>query len=844
MLPSVAELSRRLQREGAGLYFAFLLPSLAILGLIVVASFLVGRRLDEGFVWSAENEVIEVDADSPAARAGLQVGDVLVDLEGAPMATALSLYQDKKPGDEVVFSVLRDDQPRVIPIVLRAPSPAVVFRHLDPLIVAFCFWLVSVVVVYLKPTAREGWHFFLYSQIGAGILATGKLSAFNVSWAARVFNVLLCLLGPSLFRFHLLFPVPRTGPLWKSVLVCFYGLAWVLMVPFVVLDPLYFRLLSWYPVWRACVRMTFVLSALASIGLLSRSYSTATNAQIRRQVRLIASGTACAFVPMVFLSILPEMFAGSFLLPYEVTFLGLAFIPLAYAVAIYWHNLLDVDRFLNRSLVHFVLGILWVSLYLLLTWALNTWFPETVHARSLIAALVMLLAGIVLVSLQRKVQEWTDRLFYGGWYDYRSVIAGVSTALSAAQDRAALTRQLVHRVAAAMDLRGAALFLADELGHLVLRDQIGFQHLANQSPDLPLDGHLARLLCREGQVLGTAEIERHPAEKPLADGERAWLGTKAVQLWLPLAFEGELRGLLVLGRKRRDDFFDGEDMRILETLAYQAGLAAENVRLLESLRHRVEELSQLRDELEVTHRRLLSSREEERFRLSRELHDRLLQELFALNMGLRTAARSSSDAPVREQLSTLRRDVLRLAEETRRICAELRPPALSIMGLADAIRSYTEEQARRWGNVSLVGGFSDAAWEEETQPDLEITLDLDQDRRRLSDEVAIALFRVYQETLSNAHRHAAAKHVWVQEKLTEGQVDLSIADDGRGFEPPGHLSQFARQGHFGLLGAQERMAAVGGGVEVISRPGEGARVVAWAPLEDRDLHADPESGGT
>jgi signal transduction histidine kinase len=247
----------------------------------------------------------------------------------------------------------------------------------------------------------------------------------------------------------------------------------------------------------------------------------------------------------------------------------------------------------------------------------------------------------------------------------------------------------------------------------------------------------------------------------------------------------------------------------------------------------VNELITLRDELETTHQRLLTSREEERNRLARELHDRLLQELLALNIRLQAGIDAAHQGSAHERLVALRRDVLDLADETRRICAELRPPALSILGLADAIRSYTHEQAERGGNVRVIGGFSEQPPQRD-EAGLTITLDLDHDRRCLSDEVAITLFRVYQEALSNVEKHAGARNVWVTERLLAETANLRIRDDGCGFVVPDHPSHLARQGHFGLVGVYERMAAIGGEARIASQPGSGTELSVSAPVRGKD----------
>jgi signal transduction histidine kinase len=824
---------RRFQRQSVWFYWTFLYVSLATLALIGVTMVLVARRPDEGLFWGLDGNITEVTPDGPGAAADVRVGDVLVALDDVPEVSASYLYERKKPGSTVVLSMLRDGEPYTVEVRLRVAPFRVTLRRLEPLFIALSFWLVGAATALLKPTLRTSQLFALCAQAGAGVLASGVLSSLNAPFGIRLFNFLLCALAPLLVHFHLVFPMPRGFPARRLVVGCAYGLGLLFSLPYILLAPAQSESPMWHLLWRSGVRAFFVLSALLSVVLLFQSYLAASEHRIRRQVRLVVLGTAWAFVPVTLLSILPEMLAGSVLVSYPVTFLSLPLIPVVYALAVYRYNLMGIDRFLSRSVVHFALGALWVLVYLAFTVAINVIVRSDTFARRLVDALVALVLALVLFPLRGTLQNVTDRLFYGGWYDYRSVVTDVSAVLSETQDEMTLVEQLVHRLAAVMGLRGAALFLAHEEGTLVLCDHTGFDCPAVQGASrLSVGTPLAQLLLVEAHPLEVLHLGQRLSGGVCAEVERAWLAMQDIQLWVPLVFKGELRGLLLLGGKKADDVFDAEDMRILETLAHQAALAAENVRLLESLRRRVDELVRLRDELEVTHRRLLTGREEERNRLSRELHDGLLQALFAINMSLQSLEGAAHDALVADRLDDVRQQVLQLADETRRICAELRPPVLGIMGLADAIRSYTEELAERRGNTRVVGGFRDERWQALSQT-LTISLDLDHDRKQLPEQVAIVLFRVYQEALTNVEKHAEAKHVWVEERLVNGSIRLTVRDDGCGFSPPAQLGRFARRGHFGLLGIHERMAAVGGGAQILSELGAGTELRVWAPIEEK-----------
>ncbi len=228
-----------------------------------------------------------------------------------------------------------------------------------------------------------------------------------------------------------------------------------------------------------------------------------------------------------------------------------------------------------------------------------------------------------------------------------------------------------------------------------------------------------------------------------------------------------------------------------------------------------------RAELAAAHSRLLAAREEERKRLARELHDLVLQELFLLIQRLDWFKRVTGEE-ANEELARVREEMVRLVREVRRICTALRPPGLDNAGLARTIRCRAEAFAAR---------------RREAGSPLVLRLDLNEGR--LPEDVGIALFRVFQEGLSNVERHAQASKVEVGLTFTPDRILLTIRDDGCGFAASSHLDDgsialttgLAQEGCLGLLGARERMEALGGGLKVVSRPGAGTLLRAWAPGE-------------
>ncbi len=222
-------------------------------------------------------------------------------------------------------------------------------------------------------------------------------------------------------------------------------------------------------------------------------------------------------------------------------------------------------------------------------------------------------------------------------------------------------------------------------------------------------------------------------------------------------------------------------------------------------------------ELAEARRRLAASRETETLRLARDLHDGPVQDLLAISYRLAGLRQSVHIQPPTDEpasvLDTLRRDVLEVVGDLRGLIGELRPPGLAEFGLPAALNDYVEWLLRTDG---------------EDPPN--IVLDLDDSSAHLPQPLALTLFRVAQEALRNALRHAAARRVTVRLRQQLDEVVLQVSDDGRGFEVPPRLSAFAETGHFGLVGMAERVGQVGGELTVESSPTTGTMLQVRLPL--------------
>ena len=257
----------------------------------------------------------------------------------------------------------------------------------------------------------------------------------------------------------------------------------------------------------------------------------------------------------------------------------------------------------------------------------------------------------------------------------------------------------------------------------------------------------------------------------------------------------------------------------------ETALQQERSQLEVKVRERTAELSALnqalqaeilqRQRAEAANQRVLrclaEAQETERGRISRELHDRLGQDLTALKLGLQNM-RGQSSAAVDKNLGQLDKVAEGLMRDIHRLAWELRPPVLDDLGLDLALQRYAGE------------------WSLNTGIPVDLHTGGDLETHRLAHEFETALYRIAQEALTNVARHAQAKRVSLLLERRPGYVSLIVEDDGRGFDAQEVMDRPASPGKLGLLGMQERARLAGGSLTIESAPAAGTTVFARLPL--------------
>jgi len=379
---------------------------------------------------------------------------------------------------------------------------------------------------------------------------------------------------------------------------------------------------------------------------------------------------------------------------FETAMLNALYVALG--IAILRYRLFDIDVLINRTLVYGALTAAIVGLYVVTVGGLGTLLK--VEGNLLISLLGAGLIAVLFAPLRDRLQRGVNRLMYGERDDPYTVLARLGERLESTLTVDAALPVIVETIAGALRLPYTAIMIKQADGSM-------------------------------------KTVAQHGTPPPAS-------------IMLPLSYQQEVVGQLVLAPRSPGESFTAADRRLLDDLARQVGVVVHAVRLTTALQHSRE--------------RLVMAREEERRRLRRDLHDGVGPQLAALTLRLEAARnRLDGNAEMSDLLRDLAEQVRVIVGDIRRSVYGLRPPSLDELGLVAAV----EEVAAQYG-----------------QSGLGVTVEAETDLPAFPAAVEVAIFRIVQEALTNVARHANARHCTVRLSL-DGNADtvrLEVEDDGRG----------------------------------------------------------------
>jgi signal transduction histidine kinase len=478
-----------------------------------------------------------------------------------------------------------------------------------------------------------------------------------------------------------------------------------------------FCMLGWIGFWGTAV---FLFCLIASqIALQVYRYRRVSTPVQRQQTKWVIFGFVLSFGSYGFnFALVYGLLFGFFhihlsplgnalsLLPSDLL---LFLFPLFIDIAILRYRLWDIDILIKRTLVYAALTLSVIGLYMLVVVGLGT--LTQIQGNALLSLLATGLIAVLFQPLRERLQRRVNRLLYGERDDPYAVLARLGSRLEATLVPEKVLPTIVETIAQALKLPYVAIALLPE-----------------QAPLTGTGAEVPDIVASSGM--------------PTIDPVR-----------VPLVYQAETVGSLLLAT-RAGDTFGQAGSRLLADLPRQAGVAVYAVRLTTHLQHLTESLQHARE-------RLVTTREEERRRLRRDLHDGLGPALASLTFKVDAARNllAQDSARTDRLLAEVRQQAQEAIADIRRLVYNLRPPALDELGLLSALR----EQVVHYQHQGL-----------------EVDFDIPSSLPPLPAAVEVAVYRIAQEALTNVARHAQAQHCLFRLCINSEALHLDISDDGQG----------------------------------------------------------------
>ncbi|MEK7353436.1 MAG: GAF domain-containing protein, partial [Chloroflexota bacterium] len=315
----------------------------------------------------------------------------------------------------------------------------------------------------------------------------------------------------------------------------------------------------------------------------------------------------------------------------------------------------------------------------------------------------------------------------------------------------------------------------------------------------------ANCACHQVLNFGHALLVNDVSQCPMLAKEATTRESTPYFVSVPLKSKDKVLGVMNVTCSAERCFTE-RDFELMHSIGYHVGLAVENSMLYQETRQKEE----LRGQLLST---IINAQEEERKRISRELHDGCAQTLTGLIMSIESAENMASYKPsaVTEKLASTRLIATRVLEDMRKLMRGLRSTDLDELGLVAAIHSNAKTNLEA-ADIQL--DFEAQGFNHSLHPSIETTL-----------------FRIVQEAVHNVIKHAGARLVTIRMRMEDSKIAATIADDGRGFDAATFFTPGTRVQSLGLIGMQERASLLGGSLSITSTPGQGTLIVVEIPID-------------
>lgn len=776
--------------------FGFLLSLVLVSligGMIAYSGWIVVTHPSIGALWDSTGVIYQHTSAIPTADSLVDTDQVLA-VNGISVDHFYSgLPETAVIGDTIEVTYLREGQTQTGRFLLRQPDLNEMFSLGAAFPTAITAWLVGALLLFVSTTAtdqksvmRMTGAFFV---LAAGSFAVGGFTALEPVWMYRAYSTSYWILGALGTLIHVRFP--RHNAIARNrfvtaliVVVGLGGAIWNLLAPVTLVGAVNATAHRAGFIW-------FVINLVVWLVLLNWNWWRSPTLAERRQMGVVVVGGLLALGPLLGLIVLPMLLGLPAISGSVLALLPGALLPISYGYAILRFRKMAQDRWMARLIVYTFTTVIVVIVFFLLM-ALP-WFQHLPPESMVWVAAI--LGGVVAGPLMRTIDTGLSSLLFGRWTQPLLVAGNAMRTIDLRVERKDLSGQVRDIISRQLQIHHSAVLLLDGQNRLYDPEDSG---LAQPVEGMRLwPGSVLRRSLDDN--IWVREVDDIRTALQASEDQRALLEVPWARAILPLRFDNKLTGLILIGYRSGVSFYDIDELIVLELLAMSAAAAFHRRKLFI-------DLEQERDQASMLSQQVLGVRSEERKRVARELHDDIIQPLIAHSYGL--AVIDAPSAPM------LRTNALDLVDKIRLICAELREPTLDTLGLGAAVRAAV------------------SAFQTKTHCKAELIVD-QHPNATVPDAVASAALGVLQEALTNADKHAQAQTIQVRVAIQPDVVRLNVRDDGKGFDVAEARRRAAKTNHFGLLGADERVAAVGGAINVQSLPGQGTSIDVYLPVSEQ-----------
>jgi PAS domain S-box-containing protein len=568
-------------------YVATVLLTIAvlILGALNVQQKRRYKPPDDGVSWIQGAQGIQarlVVPDGPAAKAGIQTGDILKAINGEPLRNDRHVTQilyDLGVWSRATYTIVRNEKEIETTLVIGEPPPQYL-RHQEYLeVIGLLYFLVGLFVLLKRSRAPHALHFYfvcLVSFVFYAYHATGKFNPFD--WTIFWSDLGASLLLPPLFlHFCLDFPMrnkwiaerPRVLFLIyvPGALVLLAQVAFVNRVISASPSPIVLRdMLD--NIGEVLFAVYFVLSSVA----LFETYRTVRTPELRQQMKWVTRGTALAVVPYFAMQSIPHLLGTSSETYVDFAIFPLILIPISFGYAIHRYRLMDVDIIFKRGVTYTLATASVIVLYATVVGFVGELGAGVEPVSFVMRLVAMIVAALLFTPIKDQFQIWLDKVFYRDRYDVRQTLIDFGRTLASEVDLENMLDRIVDRLGRALLVDRSAVFMEHPL------DPSRFLPARVRGILIPEDADFSFLKSSTSRRYIFFENDFYN-----------------LNYFIPCKVKDRVIAYIAVGRTKNGDYLTSEDLILVETVSDYVGIALENARLYRSLEQKASEYQSLKD---------------------------------------------------------------------------------------------------------------------------------------------------------------------------------------------------------------------------------------------------------